>query len=129
MRKTRNVALAGAALLLGLAVLGAPQIQAATSGSRGYITPVKIVSAKEAKGMYMFSPKKITIRIGTKVVFRNTTDTSHTVTSNNMKHWKFNKPLAVGKKLSFTFKKVGTFKFHCIPHQSMGMAGKIIVKP
>jgi plastocyanin len=42
-----------------------------------------------------------------------------------VKSWKFNKKLNT-KSVSFTFKKSGTYRYHCIYHA--GMIGKIVVK-
>ena len=36
-------------------------------------------------------------------------------------------PFAVGQSTTFTFPSAGTFGYHCIPHQSMGMVGTVQV--
>lgn len=36
-------------------------------------------------------------------------------------------PFAVGQSAMFTFATAGTFGYHCIPHQSMGMTGTVQV--
>ena len=36
-------------------------------------------------------------------------------------------PFAVGQSMTFTFPSAGTFGYHCIPHQSMGMVGTVQV--
>jgi plastocyanin len=87
----------------------------------------KTVTIKAATGgsSYVFTPASKTITVGTKVVWKNPTAAPHTVTSKTSS-WKFNKQLMQGKTLSFTFKKAGTYKYHCLYHP--GMTGKIIVK-
>ncbi len=34
---------------------------------------------------------------------------------------------AVGQKWSYTFTKSGTYRYHCHPHEALGMRGEIIV--
>lgn len=36
-------------------------------------------------------------------------------------------PFALGQSAKFTFASTGTFGYHCIPHQSMGMVGTVQV--
>jgi len=49
----------------------------------------------------------------------------HTVSSDAAR-WKFSKQLAKNRTVSFTFKRAGTYKYHCQYHA--GMTGTIIVK-
>jgi plastocyanin len=84
----------------------------------------KTVAAKPKGQTYKFSPATTTVKAGTKVTWVNDSQAEHTVTSNG-KSWKFNKTLNT-KSVSFTFKKAGTYLYHCQFHP--GMVGKIIVK-
>jgi plastocyanin len=55
----------------------------------------KTVKVIESHNKYMFSPAKITVKLGTKVIWKNTTDAAHTVTGQGS--WSsFNKPLGSG---------------------------------
>jgi len=36
-------------------------------------------------------------------------------------------PFALGQSVKFTFANAGTFGYHCIPHQNMGMTGTVQV--
>ena len=86
----------------------------------------KVIRASSVNGHFVFSAKKVTIHVGTKVMWQNTTTgVAHTVTSTTAK-WKFDKILAPGKSLSYTFKKTGTYHYLCKYHP--GMVGTIIVK-
>lgn len=85
----------------------------------------KVISAKTVKGTFAFSPKKTTIAIGTKVTWKNMTSAPHTVTSNT-RSWKFNKSVNTGATVSYTFRKAGTYKYHCTFHPYM--VGTIVVK-
>jgi plastocyanin len=36
-------------------------------------------------------------------------------------------PFGIGQSMQFTFANTGTFGYHCIPHQTMGMTGTVQV--
>lgn len=84
----------------------------------------KTIAAKPKGQTFTFSPSSTTVKVGTKVTWVNHSQAEHTITS-KVKSWKFNKTLNQSS-LSFTFKKAGTYLYHCIFHP--GMVGKIIVK-
>jgi plastocyanin len=84
----------------------------------------KTIAARPNGQTYKFSPKSTTVKVGSKVTWVNHSQAEHTVTSKS-KSWKFNKTLNT-KSFSFTFKKAGTYLYHCLFHP--GMVGKIIVK-
>ncbi len=83
-------------------------------------------------GKYYFSPKTLTIQPGDTVTFENAQDDSHDVMFNVV-------PKAVdemimsptmekkGEKFTYTFNVPGTYKFHCHPHEALGMTGTLIV--
>lgn len=96
----------------------APATRAATGSA-----PVKI-KAKEVNSKYVFGPTKAKIKVGQTIVWSNTTDAPHTVTSTT-KSWTYDKKLNVGASLRFTFKKAGTFHYKCSFHP--GMVGTVIV--
>ncbi|HEX8919427.1 MAG TPA: cupredoxin domain-containing protein [Chloroflexota bacterium] len=85
----------------------------------------KTIRTTKSSSRYVYNPKNTTITVGTTVTWSNVSDAWHTVTSTT-KGWKFNKTLKTGKRLTFVFKKVGTYHYHCTFHP--GMVGKIIVK-
>lgn len=84
----------------------------------------KTIAAKPRGGTFVFSPTTTTVKAGTRVIWVNDSQAPHTVTS-KVKGWKFNKSLN-RKKVSYTFKKAGTYLYHCTIHP--GMIGKIVVK-
>ena len=86
-------------------------------------SPVKVL-AKEVNKKYVFGPATITIKAGQTVVWKNTSDAPHTVTSTTAS-WKYDKKLNLGKSLQVTFKKAGTFHYKCLYHA--GMVGTVIV--
>jgi plastocyanin len=79
---------------------------------------------------YVFSPKTLTVKVGTTVVFFNQDADKHTVTSDT---GVFDSgDLDTGKSFSFTFTKAGTFPYYCVYHGDkggVGMAGVITVTP
>jgi plastocyanin len=119
--KYRWAALVGAFLLIlaSMAVAVGGHTEAASlAGSH------KTVKAVNGNNGLAFTPRKLTIKVGTKVTFKDTSGIGHTVTSN--KSGQFDKPLPADGSVSITFKKAGTFKYHCSFHP--GMVGTIVVK-
>lgn len=106
---------------------------AAVAGAGGGLTvyaapahvPQKTVKATEVSGKYVFAKSKITVKVGTKVWWTNTSDAPHTVTSKGG-GWSYDKQLATAQKLGFVFKKAGTFHYFCKYHS--GMVGTIVVQ-
>ena len=85
---------------------------------------------------FTFSPKVITIKHGTKVVWKNSDSVPHNVvsasdisTSASVTGLFASPTLNPGASFSFTFKKKGTFFYECTFHASMAtMHGKVVVK-
>jgi plastocyanin len=114
----RNVAVGGVAVLLSLGVVAQVHTLAATPSTTSRATMTKTVKVKESHDKYLFSPAKITVKVGTRVTWKNGTDAAHTVTGKGS--WtSYNKPLASGKTVSYTFKKAGTYKYYCAIHPYM----------
>ena len=93
---------------------------------------IKEVTDYKAKKQNFFSPDKLTIQPGDTVIFENAQDEQHDVMFINV-------PKAVdemimspmqekkGEKFSYTFTVPGTYKFHCHPHETLGMEGTLVV--
>ena len=94
------------------------QARAATAAS-----PVKVL-AKEVNSKYVFGPVKTKVKMGQSIIWKNTTDAAHTVTSTT-KGWTYDKKLNTGASLRYTFTKVGTFHYKCSYHP--GMVGTVTV--
>jgi plastocyanin len=110
-------------LMLLAAILGLSielQAHAAGTGAQALTTQkVKITTT------FQYSPATLTIKVGTTVIWKNTSSAAHTVASNN--GVSFRSPvIPTGGTYSFTFKKKGTFPYHCTFHPSM--KGVIIVQ-
>jgi plastocyanin len=74
---------------------------------------------------FMFNPATKTVKVGTKVTWKNRDGTMHTVDSNGTGPLASG-PVQSGQSWSYTFATAGTFEYHCEPHKP-GMGGKIIV--
>ncbi len=93
---------------------------------------IKEVTDDNAKKQNFFSPDNLTIQPGDTVIFEDAQDGPHDVMFNVV-------PKAVdemimsstmekkGEKFSYTFTVPGTYKFHCHPHEALGMTGTLIV--
>jgi plastocyanin len=82
---------------------------------------VKIVARG---GQYAFDPATLNVKVGTQVVWTNTTAVPHTVTSDT---GSFNTPDNLEKNATFkvTFTKPGTYTYYCNIHTYM--KGTIVV--
>ena len=93
--------------------------------------PAASVGAKTVKiaiGDNSFEPKKLTVSVGTTIVWTNAGQRPHTVTADNGAFTSGN--MDKGATFTFTFTKAGTFPYYCEYHGgagSQGMAATIIV--
>jgi plastocyanin len=105
-------------------------------------TPAAISSAQVTMAGAYFEPQTVTIHIGDTVVWHNKSPYSHTVTfdpSQAEKSSEVRLPAGVApfdsgkigpnKDYAHTFAAPGTYDYVCVPHEDMGMVGKIVVQP
>jgi plastocyanin len=122
MRAIRN-ALAGG-LLLALATAVVVEAHGSAGSRPAKAPPTKTVKIVASGSSFKFSLSNVTVKVGTRVIWKNTTGTDHTVTSD--KEGTFNlDPVFAGKTRSYLFKKTGTYKYHCSIHPFM--RAKVIV--
>lgn len=93
---------------------------------------IKEVTDYDAKKQNFFSPDKLTIQSGDTVIFENAQDAPHEVmfiSQPKMVDEMIMSPMhdKKGDKFTYTFTVPGTYKFHCHPHEKLGMDGTIIV--
>lgn len=88
-----------------------------------------------------FDPATITVKAGTTIEWQNTSTTVHTVTDdpskaqnpsdaalpNGAQPWDSGM-INPGQTYRRTFTVAGQYSYFCIPHESMGMVGKIVVQ-
>jgi plastocyanin len=97
---------------------------------------------------FVFEPKEITVAPGETITFSNTSSNVHTVTAvedslpEGAKYFAsggFSSEeeardniseglLRAGDQYEVTLDKPGTYQYFCIPHESSGMAGTIVVE-
>lgn len=108
------IALLGAALLtLAVGPLAASPASDKATASR--TANVSIVN-------FAFRPGTLSVSKGTRVVFSNTSGTSHTATRAGSFDTGRIKP---GRSVAVTFGQKGTFRYHCKIHPQM--SGKVVV--
>jgi plastocyanin len=76
----------------------------------------------DSNGVFLFSPKTLTVTLGTTVVWKNQTPVLHNVISNLFGGGS----VSPGGSISIKFNTAGTFAYHCSIHPFM--TGTIIVK-
>ena len=79
-------------------------------------------------GTYEFDPTKLTFNVGQEVTFALKAETEfHTFTVDELG---IDQEMDAGetKIFNFTFSKAGVYKLFCIPHESLGMVGEIVVE-
>ena len=81
-------------------------------------------AASERIANFSFQPTPLTVSAGTRVVFTNQDSTTHTATQNGGGF--ATGRIRPGKSAAVTFKRPGTYLFHCSIHPFM--KGKIVVE-
>ena len=77
---------------------------------------------------YAFDPKRIELTAGTTYTIHvKAAKEFHTFTSSSLGFDQI-MPAGADATVKVTPSKKGTFKFVCLPHESLGMTGEIIVK-
>ncbi len=102
-------------------VVSAGAHQHRTGETRQQQHPTKKVLIKN----FRFSPAKITIKRGTRVVWINKDNAPHTATANNARSFD-SRRLGPRQRFSHTFRSAGKKSYHCEIHPSM--KGRITVK-
>ena len=82
-------------------------------------TPAASTSNSVTIENFAFSPAAITVKKGTTVTWTNKDSAMHTVTETDGQDGPKSGDLATGKSYTFTFDKVGTYKYDCSIHTSM----------
>ena len=114
----RWAAIGLAAGLMVLALLGL-RSELATAGPTAGASKAKAVDINH----FAFHPPALTIKVGTKVDFTNSSKVTHTATRGGSFDTGRIKP---GEAIGIRFNQEGTFAYHCSIHPFMH--GKIVVK-
>ncbi len=120
IRRLPIVAVVSLALLVPAQAAGA---HVRATGVPASVTPASATRERVKIVDFAFRPRTITISKGTKVTWVNRGTVSHTTTSKTGV-WDSGS-LAPGETFSHTFRKAGTYRYHCTIHTDM--KGKIVV--
>ena len=116
-----------ASLALGVVLVGIVGCNNDSASSYGASnTPPNTQPNTVVMGTMSFSPNTMTVTRGTTVTWRNSDGATHTSTSDST-GWDTG-DMPPGTTRTTVFGTVGTFRYHCTYHRSMGMVGTIIVQ-
>jgi plastocyanin len=117
----------------------------AACGSSGpaYMAPGPDIAATvEMTSQRAFSPAEVTVQVGDKVEWRNTSGLTHTVTGDprvtaDPAHVElpegarpFNSAaMPPAQVFRYTFTVPGTYRYVCLPHEGQEMFGTVVVEP
>jgi amicyanin len=124
------VGIAAVVLVVGFVLLSGSKKSSSTSTTPSSTTKTDTSGAVSADKVeiksFAFGPASITVKVGTTVTWTNTDDVKHTVTADT-ESADAPKSELFGKGLtySYTFKKAGTYAYHCEPHPYM--KGTVVV--
>ena len=82
----------------------------------------------DANAKYVFNPADITVNVGETVTLKLTSENEfHSFTVDDLG---IDVEVDAGEteEITFTFSEAVTYELICIPHESLGMVGKIIVQ-
>ena len=111
--------------ILLLAACGGSSGNGKTSTRAALTTTTNQVKINEQDEKYRFDPAVLTIAKGTTVVWTNTSDAPHTVTSETGTLVASTTITPSGGTFRFTFTQPGTYLYHCTIHPYM--QGTIVV--
>ncbi|HEY3356828.1 MAG TPA: plastocyanin/azurin family copper-binding protein [Polyangia bacterium] len=98
-------------------------------GGGGCTAATAVAATAVTVSDFKFAPACIKVAAGATVTWTNTGMPIHTVTSDSGAPVTFNSgALGSGGTFHFTFPAAGTVGYHCIPHQSLGMVGTVVVE-
>jgi plastocyanin len=124
----KNIIIPAATVILLVALVFLPGCKNDSTSSYGSMTtppPTPSPNTVVMSGM-AFSPATLTVTHGTTVTWSNHDSNVHTSTSDNAV-WNTGN-IAGGSSATQLFSTAGTYHYHCIYHQAMGMTGTIIVQ-
>lgn len=120
----------GAVALTGCGGDGGPTGGGGNGDGNGEPPPGGDVVEVNLTSSLRFQPASVEIEPGTTVRWIYQGGDPHTVTPDNPDQegvWESQEMNSVGQEFEHTFEVAGTFDYHCIPHQSVGMVGTIQV--
>jgi plastocyanin len=102
---------------------------AALTGGGGCTAETAVAATDVTVSDFKYVPACIKVAAGATVTWTNAGMASHTVTSDADAPVTFNSgALGSGGTFHFTFPAAGTVGYYCIPHESLGMKGTVVVE-
>jgi plastocyanin len=123
-------ALAGLVVVACFSERGSGPAVNAAAECRVPVTVIDSLHVVVAMRDFAFQPDSITVPVGTTVTWVNCEDQGvepHTTTSDTTGIWGSSE-FGPGGRFSHRFPAAGAFPYHCIPHRSFGMIGRIVVQ-
>lgn len=77
---------------------------------------------------FRFTMPDLEVSAGTIVRWRNETSTFHTVSPDGHAAWQEFQSSSQGSTFDVAFAEPGTYAYFCVPHQALGMTGRIVVR-
>jgi plastocyanin len=99
--------------------------QTPTSPPSASASQMSVSIFTDQNGLFGFSPKTLTVPVGTTVTWKNTTLVAHTVTSDDGASFDSG-IVPAGDTFTFTFTQAGSYAYHCNIHPYM--KATIVVK-
>jgi len=134
------VLIVAATVVLGVTAVGGGALASTRAVLPAKAVTITITSSGCAGGAeFCFKPAKVTVQPGTKVIWKNTTDSAHTVTRCTVADCgvrggtgtdrKLASPtIDLSERFAFTFKHLGTYVYYCQFHGYTGMHGTVTVR-
>ena len=88
-------------------------------------SPVRAADMEVTIDNFAFTPKELTVKAGSTIVFHNRDDIPHSVVGSKGEY--HSKALDTDESFSFTFAKAGSYAYSCGLHPRM--QGRIVVTP
>ena len=101
------------------------ELSAQESKERGRLVEVQMLDAGEN---YVYEPADLTFKVGERITFKITSETEfHTFTIDELDLYE---TADAGESYEFTitFETAGTYRLYCVPHETLGMIGEVIVQ-
>ncbi|MGH7612391.1 MAG: cupredoxin domain-containing protein [Candidatus Dormibacteria bacterium] len=133
------LAACGTGPIPGQAAGGQPSSSSSSSGSSCSASDAQSSVTIDATDGLKFVPATACLKVGGTVTWKNTGSITHTTTDDPSKAANaadaqrppgaptWNHQLPAGTSFSLKLTKAGTYKYFCIPHETLGMLGQITV--
>jgi len=102
------------------------ELSAQASAERGKLVEVQMLDGNSDN--YVYEPANLTFAVGETITFKITSESEfHTFTIDELDIYE---TADGGETFEFTviFETPGTYKLYCVPHETLGMIGEVVVQ-